>query len=67
MTERDLVLVPIHKEDHWTLISVVIKERKIEYYDSIIATRNHSKAPKVFRKFFERYFKEKQKEVTFLI
>ena len=52
LTESDIVLVPIHKDDHWTLISVVIRERKIEYYDSILSTRHYSNAPKVFKNFF---------------
>ena len=67
LTESDIVLVPIHKDDHWTLISVVIKERKIEYYDSILSTRNYSKAPKVFRMFFNRYFEEKHKQAGFKV
>ena len=67
LTESDIVLVPIHKDDHWTLISVVIKERKIEYYDSILSTRNYSKAPKVFRTFFNRYFEEKHKQAGFKV
>ena len=67
LTESDIVLVPIHKNDHWTLISEVIKERKIEYYDSILSTRNYSNAPKVFRNFFNRYFEEKHKDAGFKV
>ena len=67
LTESDIVLVPIHKDDHWTLISVIIKERKIEYYDSILATRNYPNAPKVFRNFFNRYFEEKHKDAGFKV
>ena len=67
LTESDIVLVPIHKDDHWTLISVVIRERKIEYYDSILSTRHYSNAPKVFRNFFNRYFAEKNKDAGFKV
>ena len=67
LTESDIVLVPIHKDDHWTLISVVIRERKIEYYDSILSTRYYSNAPKVFKNFFNRYFAEKNKDAGFKV
>ena len=65
LTEMDLVLVPIHKIDHWTLLIVCVKERKIEYYDSMIGTRNNSSAPRVFKRFFKRYFEEKNKGAEF--
>ena len=32
----DKVIIPIHKDDHWSLIVVVIQSQRVEYYDSII-------------------------------
>lgn len=31
----DLILVPIHLPDHWTLAVIFIKKRAIHYYDSL--------------------------------
>lgn len=32
--QKDLLLIPIHLEVHWSLVSVDIKERSITYFDS---------------------------------
>ena len=67
LTEYDIILVPIHKDDHWTLISLAVQEKMIYYYDSILGTRKSSSAPRVFRKFFERYFERRGKDNQFKI
>ena len=50
----DKVIIPIHKDDHWSLIVVVMQSQKIEYYDSIIGRRKTSNAPRIFKKFFQQ-------------
>ena len=54
LMEADIALVPIHKNDHWTLVEADLKTSTIKYYDSIVGKRYKSRAPKLMRKFFEK-------------
>ena len=65
LTLQDKVLIPIFKEDHWSLVVVIIKDQRIDYYDSILGRRHTSSAPRIFRKFFNSYFEMKGKEGQF--
>ena len=65
LTDYDIILVPIHKNSHWTLISCVVKERKLYYYDSVVGSRGCSNAPRIMRKFMEEYFQRRDKPGAF--
>lgn len=41
---QELVLVPLHLPMHWTMAVINVKERAIEYYDSL-----HGREPGIFR------------------
>ncbi|XP_057854571.2 ubiquitin-like-specific protease ESD4 [Cryptomeria japonica] len=41
LLDCDSILVPIHKHFHWTLAVINIKEKKIQYYDSLDTRDNH--------------------------
>ena len=58
ITEADIILVPIHKDAHWTLIEVNLKSAAVVYYDSITSSRFRSKAPTLMKRFIERVFED---------
>ena len=62
---QDIVLIPKHKDDHWSLVKVTIEDKKLEYYDSIEARRHTSSALRIMKKFFDLYFERKGKEGQF--
>ena len=62
--EKDLILIPINKREHWSLVTYKVKEKVLTYHDSILGTRNTSNALKVMEKFLVRYFSLKGKEVA---
>ena len=63
LTEMEILLIPIHKADHWSLVVVDVRKEKLSYYDSIIGNRRRSNAPKVMKKFVEQYWKHKGKNI----
>ena len=67
LTETETVLIPVNYNSHWVLIKIVKREEMIYLYDSIIGTRKRSPVPGIFKKFIERYYQEKGKQVTFKI
>ena len=67
LTTKNIVLIPIHYQDHWSLVSVFIDERRILYYDSIRGSQHRSSGPRIFKKFFETYFERRGKKETFTV
>ena len=67
LTQKDIILVPIHRLSHWSLVAVDMKEHTISYYDSILGSRRTSNAPKIIKKHMETYCREKGKDITFSI
>ena len=65
LTDKDTILVPIHQVDHWSLVAVEMSEKRVLYYDSIRGRQHRSSAPRVLKKFMERYFEEKGKPTLF--
>ena len=53
LCQCDIILYPIHRNDHWCLISIDSKVRLVEYYDSIIGSRRTSRAPMFIKCFIE--------------
>ena len=56
MVDKDMLLVPIHKADHWSLVVIDIRTKMLAYYDSIYGNRRRSNAPKVIKRFIEQYW-----------
>jgi len=65
LTSVDIFLIPIHYEDHWSLVSVDVKERKILYYYLNLGFQNRSSGPRTIKNFSEWYFNRKRTKETF--
>ena len=63
LTGMEMLLIPIHKADHWSLVVVDVRRETLSYYDSIGGNRRRSNAPKVMRKFVEQYWRHKGKNI----
>ena len=59
----DLILAPIHRADHWSLVAVDLGKEVLSYYDSIYGSRKRSNGPKMIKKFLEQYCQSKGKSV----
>ena len=64
LEDQDLILIPIHKREHWSLVTFKVKEKVLSYHDSILGTRKTSNALKIIERFLTRYFKSKGIEVV---
>ena len=60
LENKDIILVPIHKDDHWTLIVFETKLSLITYYDSIVGTRRTTNAPTNYELFHSTVEKERE-------
>ena len=67
LRQCDVILCPIFKSDHWSLVSINIKLRTVDYYDSILGRRKSSKAPRIMKRFIEHYYRKRGEEQTFKI
>ena len=66
LERKDIVLVPIHKEDHYSLVVFDTKKSLITYHDSIIGTRRTSNAPRVMKRFFTQLWEKKGKPLNII-
>ena len=64
LTEMEVLLVPIHKANHWSLVVIDIRKASLFYYDSIQGNRKRSSAPRVCKKFIEHYARMKGKALS---
>ena len=67
LRENQLLLFPIHKLHHWSLIVVDTATKVINYLDSIEGSRATSSAPRTMKTFMERYYRERGEEAVFKI
>ena len=67
LRQYDIILCPIHKSDHWSLISIDTNQKTIEYYDSIIGSRKTSNAPRIMKKSIEEYYNSRGEKQTFKV
>ena len=67
LRKKETILIPICKNDHWTLIHIDTKQRVVYYLDSIIGSRFKSPAPGLMKKFIEKYYKEKGEVCKFRV
>ena len=64
LTSKDIILIPINKMDHWTLVVYDAQKTTLTYYDSILGTRSSSNALKVMKKFLIQHWGKKGKTLT---
>ena len=67
LRQCDIILCPIHRNDHWSLVSIDTKQRIVEYYDSIIGFRKSSNAPRIMKQYIEEYYRRKGEKQVFRI
>ena len=48
---KEMIFVPIQKDNHWSLIVVKPKTKSIEYFDSILGRRKSTAAPGLKKQF----------------
>ena len=59
LRDKDIILIPINKREHFSLVCVYPKEGKIHYLDSIVGSRKVSNAGGIIKKYMELYYKER--------
>ena len=64
LESKDIVLVPIHKQDHYSLVVFDTKKPPITYHDSVLGTRRTRNAPGVMKRFFTELWKQKGKSLS---
>ena len=64
LTSKEIILIPINKMDHWTLVVYDTQKSTLTYYDSILGTRSSSNALKVMKRFLLQHLGKKGKTVT---
>ena len=67
LREKDLIICPINKSLHWSMIIIEMQKKSIHYFDSLRGSRRASAAPKMMKRFIENYVKKKGEEATFRI
>ncbi|GBC09622.1 hypothetical protein RclHR1_00900008 [Rhizophagus clarus] len=60
----DMVIVPIHLQIHWALAVINIKERRLEYYDSMSKGCNES-VLSLLKHYVEEEYKDKKKASSY--
>jgi hypothetical protein len=60
----DMVIVPIHLQIHWALAVINIKERRLEYYDSMSKGYNDT-VLSLLRHYVEEEYKDKKKASSY--
>ena len=66
---KELIFVPIHNDQlfHWSLIVVETSTKVVYYFDSIPRERIHSHAPRIIKKYMEKYYENRGEKVSFKI
>ena len=67
LREKDLILCPIHRADHWSLVAIDTRTKTVNYLDSLQGSRNISPAPGIMKKFIEKYYRDKGETVKFKV
>merc|ERR1712029_556492 len=67
LREKDLILCPIHRADHWSLVAIDTRTKIVNYLDSLQGSRNISPAPGIMKKFIEKYYRDKGETVKFKV
>ena len=67
LRNKEFIIIPIHKSDHYSLICVDIGASIIHYFDSIVGGRKTSQAPRVMKRFMEKYYEERGERRVFKV
>ena len=67
LRQKSIILFPIHKQHHWSLVVVRTKERVVHYLDSIFGSRQTSAAPRVIKRFMQKYHSTKGENVSYKV
>ena len=59
----DIILIPVNKTDHWSLLAMEVKKMELTLHDSIMGSRKTSNAPRIIKKFLQDHWARKGKEV----
>ena len=66
---KELIFFPIHNDRlfHWSLIVVETSTKVVYYFDSIPRERIYSTAPRIIKKYMEKYYENRGEKVFFKI
>ena len=66
---KELIFFPIHNDQlfHWSLIVVETSTKVVYYFDSIPNARIYSQAPRIIKKYMEKYYENRGEKVFFKI
>ena len=66
---KELIFFPIHNDRlfHWSLIVVETSTKVVYYFDSIPRERIYSPAPRIIKKYMEKYYENRGEKVFFKI
>ena len=64
---KDMILIPVHKSSHFTLVHIDTKKRLLSYFDPLKESRYSSAAPGRMKRFIEEYYRRKGEAVTFKV
>ena len=67
LREMDVILCPVHRADHWSLVAIDTRTKTVNYLDSLQGSRKRSPAPGIMKKFIEKYYREKGEQVKFKV
>ena len=59
LRDKEMIFIPVQKNDHFSLVYVNIKEGSVNYLDSLIGSRKTSNAPRIIKDFMEKYYRER--------
>ena len=67
LREKEVILCPIHRADHWSLVAIDTRTKTVNYLDSLQGSRRTSPAPGIMKKFIEKYYRGKGEKVNFKV
>ena len=66
---KELIFFPIHNDQlfHWSLVVVETSTKVLYYFDSIPRERIYSPAPRIIKKYMEKYYDNRGEKIFFKI
>jgi len=52
--KSDYVLIPICYSDHWSLVNIHVKKKKVRYFESLISLTTYSERKKIINDFVSK-------------
>ena len=63
--KSDYVLIPICYSDHWSLVNIHIKKKKVRYFDSLISLTTNSERKKIINEFVSKIILHDSAKIDF--